>query len=151
MLFPLLSADLILRSSVPRHILYLDSCQKATGVIILIWDTTCRPWGSFSRFTSTPGMPLTLPPWLFLNQVIGVLISGYLCCRVTDRLVGIKCSICIIGMPGLFIAVPMFVCLCATIHVYRYAYVHVWCWCVSAHTSHMPASFQFYSSLKRAI
>lgn len=38
----------ILLFSIPHHIFCPDSCQKATRVIILIWDTPCRPWASLS-------------------------------------------------------------------------------------------------------
>lgn len=69
-----------------------------------------------------PQPPPSHPCSLFLYQVIGVLISGHLCCRVTDRPVGIKWLICIIDIPALFIPLPMSVCLCVS---NEHAHTHV--------------------------
>lgn len=73
-----------------------------------------------------PQPPPSHPCSLFLYQVIGVLISGHLCCRVTDRPVGIKWLICIIDIPALFIPLPMSVCLCVSNeHAHTHVHTHV--------------------------
>ncbi len=106
---------------------------------LLFWDTPCQPWASLSHSTPPPSA-------LFLHQVIGVLISGHLCCQVTDGPVGIKYSICIIGFLAHFIFLPAYVCVSSHVamHIHMHFYVCVLCRNAFLHVLYSDCFFLFF-------
>lgn len=146
LLVSLPSASLhILLFSIPHHIFYPSSyflsgqlSEGHQGYYLDMRYTMSALGLSLSLALSL--YPTSSPCSLFLYQVISVLISGHLGCRVTEGPVGIKWSICIIGILALFISFP---CVCVATHMCCCIPTCVSCMYMSAWTHQRYLTFFF--------